>query len=289
MSVVSPNGKNVVASNGYNVTVDGSIDDVKSPDLIIIIPSLAPYVTQQEVNLVMAKTENVLTWLKHQAAHSTLLVSSCTGSFFLAEAGLLEGKKATTHWRAANVFRKRYPNIILQEQDLITDNGSLMCGGGASSHINLSLHLIRRYGGEELASHCAHSLVVDPGHNLQSPYALMSVNTDHSDAIVLKAQEYIACHFSDQIRVNDLAERFHVSDRTLMRRFKVATGLPVSHYITAIRIDQARNKLATTEIPLQSIPIEVGYEDFSSFTRLFKNKTGLTMQSYRERFRFTSF
>lgn len=168
---------------------------------------------------------------------------------------------------------------------MITDNGALVCGGGAASHVDLSLHLIRRFGGEGLASDCAHTLVVDPVRSLQSPYALMTYKTDHGDDLVSRAQDHIARSYGGPLAVQGLAEQLHVGERTLARRFKTATGWPIGLYIQSTRIDAARYKLTTTEMSLQSIVLDVGYEDYSSFARLFKNRTGLTMQSYRERFR----
>ena len=283
--VASLDGKSVTGSNGYKIEVESALADCKTADVVIAVPALEPMVSDEEVSVAMEPLKGAIEWLRRQMDAGSILASSCTGAFLLAETGLLDGNYATTHWRSADVFRTRYPKIMLQSQDLITDNGSILCGGGATSHVDLSLHLIRRFGGSTLASHCAHNLVVDPGRNLQSPYALMITKTDHDDDMVIKAQQYIAREYSKGFNASDLADVLHVSNRTLARRFKSAIGLPIGLFLQGTRIDAARNKLATTNIPLQAIVLEVGYEDFSSFARLFKAKTGLTMQSYRERFR----
>ncbi|MEM9359785.1 MAG: helix-turn-helix domain-containing protein [Pseudomonadota bacterium] len=284
-TIVSKDGKPVMSSSGYKIPVDQSIHHDKASDVVIVVPAIPPNATDIDVTNAMSSLRPVLDWMSLELTRGTQLASSCTGSFMLAEAGLLNGKHATTHWRAADVFRRRYPDVILKTDDLVTDNGTLICGGGAASHVNLSLHLIRRFGGEALAFHCAHTLIVDPGRNLQSPYALMNYETNHGDSMVSEAQEYIARNFKEPISIPDLAVHLNVGDRTLSRRFKAATGLSVGLYIQEVRIEAARNKLATTESPLQTVVSEVGFEDYSSFARLFKKRTGITMQSYRERFR----
>lgn len=283
--VASVDGKSVTGSNGHKIEVEAALADCQTADVVIAVPALEPMVSDEEVSAAMEPLKGAIEWLRGQMDAGSLLASSCTGAFLLAETGLLDGNYATTHWRSADVFRARYPKIMLQSQDLITDNGSILCGGGATSHVDLSLHLIRRFGGSTLASHCAHTLVVDPGRNLQSPYALMTAKTDHDDDMVIKAQQYIAREYSTGFNATDLADLLHVSNRTLARRFKSATELPIGLFLQGTRIDAARNKLATSNTPLQTIVTEVGYEDFSSFARLFKAKTGLTMKSYRERFR----
>lgn len=283
--LVSQSGDNVRSISGHIVKADRSLQDLDSTDVVIAVPAIAPTMSSDEVTRTMEPLDRFLSFVADRLVQGAVVASSCTGSFLLAEAGLLDGKKATTHWRAAQVFRERYPDVLLQAEDLITDNGSLMCGGGATSHVDLSLHLIRRFGGDKLASYCAHTLVADPGRNLQTPYALMSIKTDHGDSLVSQAQQFIALHYRKPMSLEKFASQFNVSERTFARRFKSCTGFSLGQYTQGMRIDAARTKLATTDMPLQSIITDVGYEDFSSFARLFKMRTGLTMQAYRERFR----
>lgn len=284
-TIVSKDGNSVLSGSGYDIAVDQSIHHKSDYDLIIVMPSIAPTATNKDITDAMCPMEDVLDWIRAELSQGTQLASSCTGSFLLAETGLLNGKAATTHWRATKVFRQRYPEVILKSDDLVTDNGTLICGGGATSHVNLSLHLIRRFGGDALARYCAHFLIVEPGRNLQSPYALMNYETNHGDGLVSEVQEFISRNFMHTIKIQELAQRFNVSDRTLARRFKAATGHPIGLYIQDVRIETARSKLAMTDMPLKSIVADVGFEDYSSFARLFRQKTGITMQSYRDRFR----
>lgn len=283
--VVSLDGHSVLSSSQFEISVSSALGSVTDIDALVVVPWIYPTATEPEVDVTLSPLQGCFPVLRELLEQGVTLASSCTGAFLLAEAGLLDGKFATTHWRAADVFRRRYPAVTLQAQDLITDNGSLMCGGGAASYVDLALHIIRRFGGASLAAHCAHTLVVDPGRNLQSPYAVMQARTDHGDLMVNTVQDHIAKHFADVISVQGLAEECNVSERTLARRFKGATDWPIGLYIQNTRIEAARTKLATTAKPLQTIVAEVGYEDFSSFARLFKNRVGLTMQSFRDRFR----
>jgi transcriptional regulator GlxA family with amidase domain len=284
VEIVSKDGLPVSTINGHALPVERSIEAVTDTDAVITLLSLPKEPTAADISRKMAPLSGVMQWLKDQTAAGTIIASNCTGSFLLAEAGLLDGKRATTHWMWASAFRNRYPDVSLEERNMVIDNGQIICGGGAGAYVDLALQIIRRFGGEELAVQCAHSLVVDPARNLQAPYALTSFKTGHQDDLVDNVQRYIADNLAQELNVQELADAFFVSPRTLMRRFKAATGLPVATYIQGLRIDAARSRLATSRMSLQSIIGDVGYEDFSSFTRLFKLKTGLTMQTYRDRF-----
>jgi len=282
--LVSPLGKSVRSFNGTLVDVSLSLSDAEAADVVVVAPPMPPTFDADHIDVILRKLLSLNSWLIEQAKRGTILASCCTGSFILAEAGLLNGKISTTHWRAAHAFRSRYPEVVLREEELVTEDGALLCGGGAVSYIDLTLHLIRKFGGAELAAQCASILVVDPNRDRQSPYAQFNVARNHGDELIAEVQAYIEQNYWMNLEINKLSMRFNLGERTLKRRFSKACGLPIGQYVQKLRISAAKDRLANSDRSFQAIVLDVGYEDLSSFARTFKRQTGLTMGSYRERF-----
>lgn len=282
--VVSPDGASVRSYSGRTIDADGDLGAAAGADIILFAPVMPSTLPAADVDSRLQTLQSLLPWLRQQSENGSCIASSCTGSFVLAEAGLLDGKVATTHWRAAHVFRERYPQVVLRESELVTEDGNLVCGGGAVSYMDLALHLIRRFGGPSLALRCARMLVFDPGRDRQSPYLAFEPHKAHGDQSVLKAQEWLEANYWRDIGVEAMAERLGMSPRNFKRRFKAACGEPMTAYLQRTRIAAACDRLAASETPIQSIIFDVGYSDASSFGRLFKETTGLTMGEYRKRF-----
>ncbi|NQY62725.1 MAG: helix-turn-helix domain-containing protein [Alteromonadaceae bacterium] len=176
------------------------------------------------------------------------------------------------------------PFIRLETDQLVVDNGDVICAGGSMAYIDLSLYLVEKYLGKEVASDCAKLLVFDPVREKQSPYMSFQAQKDHEDQPILKAQEWLESHFKQEVSLDSLAEHVGLSSRTFKRRFKQATNENPINYLQRIRVEQAKNKLEKTTEPVNKIIWSVGYEDISSFRQLFKRFTGLTPRDYRQKF-----
>lgn len=284
ISIVSPDGESVRSYNGHTINADGNLKKAEGADIILLAP-IMPATAPGEAIISKAKEfDSVLTWLRAQSRGGSCIATSCTGSFLLAEAGLLDGKVATTHWRAAHAFRARYPEVVLRESDLITESGNIVCSGGAVSYIDLAIHLIRRFGGSSLALRCARMLVFDPGRDRQSPYLAFEPEKAHGDKTILKAQEWLETNYWRDIDVESISGLLGMSSRNFKRRFKAACGEPMTTYLQRIRLAASCDRLASSDARIQQIIFDVGYTDASSFCRLFKEFTGLTMGDYRKRF-----
>lgn len=282
--IVSPDGEPAMGYNGHAIAVTGDLSAAARCDIILLAPIMPATTSPAAVAKKIDPLRALLPWLRKQAAAGACIATSCTGSFLLAEAGVLDGKIATTHWRAAQAFRERYPQVVLRESELITEDGNLVCSGGAVSYIDLAIHLVRRFAGPALALQCARMLVVDPGRDRQSPYRAFDPCKAHGDDNVLKAQEWLESHYWQDVDATSIADRLGMSPRNFNRRFKVACGETPTSYLQRIRIAAACDRLATGDAPLQQIIADVGYADASSFCRLFKDATGTTMGEYRKRF-----
>ncbi len=274
----------VVAAPGAPAPVlQGAIPIDRDPEVadVIIIPP-----TLEDIEPNCADTQ-IRAWLRVHADNDTTLCSICAGAFLLAEAGLLDGREVTTHWALENRFRRRFPRAKLHVSEMIVDAGSRVTAGGVTAYFDLVLHLIDRYAGPEVARKVSGHMLVDGQPRQQSPYRRFSAPYDHGDEVVSKVQRVLDRDYQQPLRQSALAKSVGVSDRTLLRRFRRATGYAPSQYLQAVRLERARELLETTSESLQRITDRVGYEDVSSFRRLFKESTGLSPAEYRKRFRRT--
>ncbi len=223
-------------------------------------------------------------WLCDQNKKGTFISAVCAGVFLAAETGLLDKRKATTHWHLADEFQKRYPNVILKKEKMIVDAGEVITAGGVTAYMDLALYLIGRFGSFELVSCVSKVLLMDPSQRLQTPYTRFDFNIAHGDENILKVQNWMEKHYTQVISVLSLAEKAGLGERTFARRFKKATGDTPLEYIQHLRIGKAQTFLETTGESIDAITWAVGYEDVSSFRRLFKKTTGLSPTAYKKKF-----
>lgn len=223
-------------------------------------------------------------WLAGQHAAGARVAGVCAGAFLLAEAGLLDSREATTHWALAGEFSRRYPRVALKPELLLVDTGDVLTAGGVTAYLDLCLHLVARLASPELAALCAKVLLVEPGRRFQAPYALHTAPRGHGDAAILKAQDWLEAHLAGPVRIADAARAANLGERTLLRRFRKATGDTPLDYVQRLRIESAKRLLETTPRTVDDIAAAVGYADPTSFRRLFKARTGLTPDGYRRRF-----
>lgn len=276
--IVSTDGKPICAQGNVCLKTDISIKDVDQTDCIIISP-LLPHINPMPTDLdVLCK------WLERMKEQNTLIAGVCTGTFILAEMGLLDGKKATTNWQFASLFKKRFPKVRLVSEDILTEDDNIICTGAATAVNNLAIHLIRRYGSQKLAVACSKALLIDPNRSNQAPYTVSIPFRSHGDMQILKAQKLIESEYAKINTIDDIARDVGISPRHFKRRFKKATGdLPLK-YLQKVRIDAAKEWLETTHETIDKITWSVGYKDMSSFCRLFKRHTRISPTIYRENF-----
>ncbi|QSP94317.1 helix-turn-helix domain-containing protein [Marinobacter salinisoli] len=255
-------------------------------DVIVLGSGLETVGESEDLDHYLEKVSSLNPWLKKAADRGALLASVCTGSFVLAEAGLLTGQVATTHWRAAAMFRQRYPELKLDENQLLVDNGQVVCAGGASAFIDLCLYLVERLSSPAIASACSKLQLLEGGRVDQTPYMIFIGSDAHNDAAIQKAQNWLEQHFADNIAIDDLASVAGLGARTFKRRFKEATGESPLSYLQQLRVEAAKHLLESTQQQTAQISWQVGYEDASSFRRLFKRTVGCTMEQYRKRFSY---
>ena len=277
VKLVTSNGKPFKCLGGVRMVPHGSIHDVQDADLIVVSSIL-------DIDKTLAVQGEAIDWLKDHYRRGSHIATICTGAFVLAETGLLDGKTATTHWGFADQFQKRYPRIKLKPERLITDEGDLFCSGGYNAGIDLSLYLVEKYCGHEVALQSSKSVISDIGRTSQAPYAIFQLQKKHHDDQVLGVQEWIEKNFDRNFNYDTLARKNGMSRRTLERRFKAATGETPLTYQQNIRVEAAKRLLENGKRSFEEITYRVGYEDSSTFRKVFLKQTRLRPSEYRKKF-----
>ena len=275
--IVGPDKEDIVAFNGTVIPLGATFAAATVYDMVFVP------VIFGNLETVLADSTTI-NWLQLQGQQGACLCSACAGSFLLAATGRLNGKAATTHWNLADSFGKRFPGVILQREKMLVDAGDCITAGGVTAYLDLSLYLIARFASPELAALLSKILLIDPARHLQSPYQSSVFNKNHGDATILKVQQWLEEDPSQRVAIADLANRAMLGERTFMRRFKKATGDSPLEYLQRLRIEAARKLLETTTESVEDITARAGYEDISSFRKLFKRHTGLSPSAYRKRF-----
>lgn len=271
--------------NGITLLPDGALTDPAArPDenSLVMIPTIGAPISQ-----VLAENRGLIDWLAGFSTQNTgqvRLASNCTGAFLLAEAGLLDGRQATTHWGFSQQFRQRYPQVELYPEKLITVDEPVACAGGGMAWWDLGVYLVERYAGTQTARELAKAFVIDAGRTSQAPYSALQARRYHSDQAILQLQEWLDQHYGHPVSLQTLAALSGLTERSLIRRFKAATGDTPTSYLQVLRIEAARQLLEQSRLPVDGITQQVGYEDVSSFSRLFRKHTGLAPGAYRSRF-----
>ncbi|OUS25060.1 AraC family transcriptional regulator [Gammaproteobacteria bacterium 45_16_T64] len=276
--IATEDGRPVRCTNGIEIKAHVAISDIERTDLLLV-PTIAGNISHT-----LAVNQNLLPWLRQQYEHGADIASNCTGAFLLAESGLLDNKKATTHWGYVDLFKQRYPLVNLQPEQLITADGSVFCSGGGMAWFDMALFLIERYCGHDVAMESAKSFVIDIGRDSQQAYTSVPGKKYHKDNAVLRLQDWMDANYQQQMSIERLAAQATMTERTLKRRFKIATGETPIRYLQSLRIDAAKKLLERSQQSVESITHHIGYNDVSSFIRLFKTHTGLSPSAYRGRF-----
>lgn len=277
--VLSPGGESVNGFVGFPVQVEGSILEVE-PDILVLPPVFGKIDPLLNDEVLMKR----IAFLEHQG---TIIASACAGSFLMARAGLLDGKPATTHWRLAADFSARFEKVDLQEGRMLIDGGSYICAGGAMAWQDLALHLVARFMGRDKAAACAKILVMDSTRDVQTPYFMFEAKSGvqgFGDHQIADVQEWMQENYSQPMQIAMLAAKASLGERTFLRRFKAATGMTPNNYLQQLRIEAARHLLEVSSKSVEEIIIAVGYDNGSSFRRLFKRLTGVSPREYRSRF-----
>ena len=262
----------------YSIRTDAIFDQVKKTNLIVV-PSITGHISSS-----VYLNKDCSMWLAHQYKNGAEVASLCTGAFLLAFAGILNGKQCTTHWAHANEFRYYYPAVTLVDEKMITDQDGLYSSGGSNAYWNLLLHLVEKFTNRKMAIRTAKYFVIDLDKNNQSAFLVFQGQKDHDDELILKAQKFIENNYLTKYTVDQIADKFYVTRRTLERRFKKATRNTVAEYIQRVKMEAAKKQLELGRKTINEIMYDVGYADIQAFREVFKRITGITPVEYRNKY-----
>lgn len=222
--------------------------------------------------------------LRAFAASGRPLASSCSGTCLLARTGLLDGRRATTSWWLGPYFRQQFPRVILDAEELLMLDGSIISSGGVTSCLDLALWLVGHFGGEELRQLTAKILIIDSNRSSQAPYVAAAMMEAEGHAVIERARRWLNGRLDRPWTMAELAEHCHTTQRTLLRRFQDAMSLSPVQYAQQLRVERAKVLLESTRLSLDAITQRCGYEDVSTFSKVFKRWVQLTPREYRVRF-----
>lgn len=223
-------------------------------------------------------------WLCEQHAAGVLLASVCAGAFALAEAGLLDGRTVTTHWALAAQMAARFPQVQVQPERMVIDDGDLITAGGLMAWTDLGLALVTRLLGPTIAAETARFLVVDLNRESQRHFSSFAPILDHGDVAVLGVQRWLQAEGGAEASLTDMATRAGLGERTFLRRFRAATGLKPTEYCQQLRVSKARELLEFSRQSIEQVAWQVGYADSGAFRKVFTRLVGLSPGDYRRRF-----
>lgn len=279
VEVVSPKAETVVTEGNVRILPNGAMEDVLHSDLIVIPPYMIAH------RPVPKQIPMILEWVQSQYHSGIRIAATCTGTFILAMTGLLDGRLATTNWQYAKRFRKEFPKVHLKPERVWTEDNGLICSGAATAMYHLTLRVIEMFGSKHLAKACAKTLLVDTNRKVQTPYLITDFRKDHGDQAIIKAQQWMETHFHENVSVDQAAMHAGLSPRHFKRRFRQATGENPLSYLQQLRLEAAKHMLEATLHNIEEITLQVGYEDSSTFRRLFRRYTSLSPREYRDKFK----
>ncbi|WP_418262638.1 GlxA family transcriptional regulator [Flavobacterium faecale] len=272
--------KKEIFINGGNFSVhtDKLLVEVEKTDLLVI-PALSGDMTQA-----ITSNKKAISWIVDQYNDGAEVASLCVGAFLLASTGLLNGRKCSTHWGFQNEFREMFPEVAIQDGNIVTEEDRLYSSGGANSYWNLLLYLVEKYTDRETAIITSKYFAIDIDRESQSAFAMFQGQKNHTDQAIKQAQDYIENNISERITVEELSDTVALGKRTLERRFKLATNNTVLEYIQRIKIEFAKRSFENSRKNINEVMFDVGYTDSKSFRSTFKKITGLTPVEYRNKY-----
>lgn len=269
---------------------DIEVSQDNSPDkqgVLFIPPSLSSALSSYD-------DPNIISLIKQWHNAGAVIVSACASVFWLASAGLLDNKYATTHWRLCDRLSQEYPAIKkVCPHEMVVDQGNIVTAAGLYAYQDLALHLMVRFAGYQLAKYVSDFCLLDLHGRLQAYYQRFSPSFTHNDAVVVKAQEFCAKRVAEKLTYNDIkpndmtiadiANHCCLSERSLQRRFKQATGYTPKQYLIQLKMEKAKQLIEHENLSMEAVGYQVGYADLSNFTKVFKKVSGVTPAEFKLR------
>lgn len=278
LRIVTVDGEPVRSSSGITIVPDGDLTSARGPiDILLVVGGDGTPAAMRDARL--------LAWLRRTARRSRRVTSVCSGAFVLAEAGLLDGRRATTHWSVCDALAERYPTIEVDPDPIYVRDGDVWTSAGVTAGMDLALALVEEDLGRDVALAIARRLVLflrRPGNQSQFS-AQLSLQSADRDAL-RDVQHHIAEHLDDDLSVDALAARAAMSPRHFARCFRDETGATPARFVEAARIEAARRRLEESDDSIESIARACGFGTAETMRRAFARVLHVAPTEYRRRF-----
>ena len=275
VQLLSPGGGTVTTSGGLTINTQ-SIDEAGQLDLLVIAA------VWRDPRRVLARHSSLVPFIKKTIKQGAAVAAVGTGSFLLAETGLLNNRPATTHWFWFDEFATRYPKVDLRRDQLIVQSDNLYCAGSVNSISDLLVYLMGKFYNAEVARHVENQFSPEIRRRFKSTLLGSHVLQEHRDEVVLDLQLFMQEKLASPLSLSSIAQQFQLSERTLTRRFQRAVGTSPWQYLLNLRLSEAESLLRTTNLSITEIAAEVGVSDSAHFARQFKKSNRSSPSEYRK-------
>ena len=273
--LAGPNRKRVTLGSGISLKPDITFENLPLLDL-----ALLPAIWRNPLPTIK-QAGPAIQLLPALAASGARICSVGTGSCLLAEAGLLQGRPATTHWNYFSQFSRRYPEVLLKTRHLITQSDNIYCVGSVNSIADLMVHIVEDWFGVRIARAIENQFSPEIRQAFSAAAYQSEADSSHHDEVIVEAQHWLQEYLHAPVSMTQLAEHLRLSTRTMNRRFKTATGMSPQAYLQSLRIAGAKELLRHSNLSVGDIAWQSGLQDVSYFSQLFRKHSGMSPLSYR--------
>jgi transcriptional regulator GlxA family with amidase domain len=275
---IAGNVSELTINDGYFTIHPIPLASMKHTDLLVIPSIFADY--QQAITA----NRDLIRWIRQQYNSGAEIACMCSGAFLLAATGLLDGHSCSTHWNAADEFKKMFPSVKVVEDKVITAENGIYTNGGGYSFLNLMLYLVEQLFDRTTAVFCSKVFQIDIERTTQSQFSIFHIQKGHGDELITKAQAYIEENINEKISFERLASQLAISRRNFDRRFVKATGNTPVEYLQRVKVEAAKKELERGSKTIFEIMGAVGYADDKAFREVFRKVTGLSPLNYRNKY-----
>lgn len=284
IDVAAPEMKSLSLLGGFQVRPNCVLSEIESTDLIVV-----PALWRNPANTIRQHKDTTIPWLRNQYLAGASIMAVGTGVSLVAEAGILEGKAATTHWHYLEQFAREYPRVNLQTKHLLTQSGRIYCAASVSSAADMMIHWLGLVFGKDLSLQVEQQFSPEVRNTFDSKVFHAEMGNQHPDEEVASVQRWLQQNLSKGLDVTALSRQAGLSTRQLSRRFKAVSGKTLGQYQQYLRCLEAKDLLKNTDMAIADIGMALGYSDISHFGRIFQRHFEQSPKAYRDKVRHKLF
>jgi transcriptional regulator GlxA family with amidase domain len=284
IDVAAPEMKSLSLLGGFQVRPNCILSEIEATDLIVV-----PALWRNPRNTIRNHKDTTIPWLRNQYLAGASIMAVGTGVSLVAEAGILEGKAATTHWHYLEQFAREYPRVNLQTKHLLTQSGRIYCAASVSSAADMMIHWLGLVFGKDLSLQVEQQFSPEVRNAFENKVFHAEMGNQHPDEEVANIQRWLQQNLSKRLDLTDLSRQAGLSSRQLSRRFKLVCGKTLGQYQQYLRCLEAKDLLQNTDMAIADIGMATGYSDISHFGRIFHRHFEQSPKAYRDKVRHKLF